>query len=116
MLLLQLQTEDIEQEIIDLLMGSLKLCDVETAGPHQVMFQFRYGLIHHQLGNMYCRAYWAETNNDVRKKNLLHLCRLYYEKGLKMFESIEAPLEYIAIQIDCIELQNILAEGKTSIV
>lgn len=106
------QTEDTEQEIIELMLGTLKLCDVETAGPRQIMYQIRSGLIYHNLGNIYCRAYWAETTSDVRKKKLLQLCRLYYEKGSKTFESIEAPLEYLAIQIDRIELQTILSEGR----
>lgn len=109
---LSLQTDDTEQEIIELLLGSLKLCDTETSGPRQIMYQIRSGLIYHNLGNIYCRAYWSETSNDVRKKKLLQLCRLYYEKGSKMFESIEAPLEFLAIQIDRIELQTILFEGK----
>lgn len=96
------------------MLGTLKLCDVETAGPRQIMYQIRSGLIYHNLGNIYCRAYWTETTSDVRKKKLLQLCRLYYEKGSKTFESIEAPLEYLAIQIDRIELQTILSEGRSN--
>lgn len=107
-----MQTDETEQEIIDLLLGTLKLCDIETVGPRQIMYQIRSGLIYHQLGNIYCRSYWMETANDVRKKKLLQLCRLYFEKGCKIFESIEAPLEFLAIQIDRCELQNILFEGK----
>lgn len=95
-----------------MLLGSLKLCDTETVGPRQFMYQIRSGLIYHNLGNIYCRAYWAETISDVRKKKLLQLSRLYYEKGSKTFESIEAPLEFLTIQIDRIELQNVLFEGK----
>lgn len=109
---LPLQTDQTEQEIIELLLGSLRFCDVDTVGPHQIMYQIRSGLIYHHLGNIYCRSYWLETNNDVRKKKLLRLCRLYYDKGSKLFESIEAPLEFIAIQIDRIDLQEILFDGK----
>lgn len=107
-----MQTEQTEQEIIELLLGSLKLCDIETVGPHQIMYQIRSGSIYNLLGNIYCRSYWLDTNKTMRKKKLLRLCRLYYDKGSKLLEFIEAPLEFIIIQIDRIALQEILFEGK----
>lgn len=106
------QAEDTEQEIIELLLGALKLCDIETPGPRQIMYQIRSGLIYHNLANIYCRSYQAEQISDVRKKKLLQLCRLYYEKGAKTFETIEAPLEFLVVEIDRFELQNILFDGK----
>lgn len=96
-----------------MLLGSLKLCDVETPGSKQIMYIIRSGLIYHNLGNIYSKAYKLETISDVRKKKLLQLARLYYEKGSKTFETIDAPVEYLAIQIDRLDLQNILFESKT---
>lgn len=100
-----------EQEIIDLLLASLKLCDTETQGSRQFMYIIRSGLIYHNLGNIYRRAYKLENMNDVRKKKLLQLARLYYEKGSKTFESIDAPIEYLAVQIDRLDLHNMLFDG-----
>lgn len=105
-----------EQEIIELLLNALKLCDTETSNPRQIMYIIRSGLIYHHLGNIYCRSYQAENTNEVRKKKLLQLCRLYYVKGAKTFESIEAPIEFLTVQIDRIELQNVLFEGNIFIV
>lgn len=108
---IKLQTESIEQEVIDLLMGALKLCDTDATNPRQFMYTIRSGLIYHHLGSIYCRSLKTETASDLRKKKLLQLCRLYYEKGAKVFESIEAPAEYLAIQNERIDLQDYLFEG-----
>lgn len=105
------QTEEIEQEIIDHLMQALKYCDTETPGTRQIMYIIRSGLIYHHLGNIYYRAFKQENDTNARKKKLLQLCRLYFEKGAKIFEGIEAPTEFLTIQIDRLNLQNCLFEG-----
>lgn len=76
------------------------------------MYITRTGLIYHHLGNIYLRSYKSECASDARKKKLLQLCRLYYEKGAKTFEAIEASTEFLAVQIDRLELQQILCEGS----
>lgn len=96
-------------------MGSLKLCDTETMGPKQIMYTIRSGLIYHKLGIIYSRQYQSCNNNNNRKKKLLNLCRLYYEKSVKVFQSIEAPIEFTEVQNDRLKFQNTLFEGKQSI-
>lgn len=93
-------------------MGSLKLCDTETMGPRQIMYTIRSGLIYHKLGIIYCRQYQiCNSSNNNRKKKLLNLCRLYYEKSVKVFQSIEAPIEFFEVQNDRLQFQNALFEG-----
>lgn len=77
------------------------------------MYIIRSGLIYHHLGNIYSRSYKLESETTARKKKLLQLCRLYYEKGAKTFESIDAPMEFLAVQIDRLDLQNCLFEGES---
>lgn len=108
------QNDEIDQEIIDLLMGSLKLCDTETLGPKQIMYIIRSGLIYQKLGIIYSRQYQSSNNSrnsNNRKKKLLNLCRLYYEKSVKVFQSIETPIEFIEVQVDRLNFQNTLFEG-----
>lgn len=105
------QIDEVEQEIIEHLMQALKYCDTETPGTRQIMYIIRSGLIYHHLGNIYYRAFKRETDTIIRKKKLLRLCRMYFEKGAKIFEGIEAPTEFLAIQIDRLDLQNGLFEG-----
>lgn len=104
------QNDEFDQEIIELLMGSLKLCDTESMGPRQIMYTIRSGLIYHKLGIIYCRQYQT-CNNNNRKKKLLNLCRLYYEKSVKVFQSIEAPIEFVEVQNDRLRFQHVLFEG-----
>lgn len=106
-----LQNDEIDQEIIDLLMGSLKLCDTESMGPRQIMYTIRSGLIYHKLGIIYSRQYQTCNNSNNRKKKLLNLCRLYYEKSVKVFQCIEAPIEFIEVQNDRLKFQHALFEG-----
>lgn len=95
-------------------MGSLKLCDTETLGPKQIMYIIRSGLIYHKLGIIYSRQYQSSNNSrnsNNRKKKLLNLCRLYYEKSVKVFQSIDTPIEFIEVQVDRLNFQNTLFEG-----
>lgn len=93
-------------------MNALKYCDTETPGSRQIMYIVRSGLIYHNLGNVYGRAYQREMFSETRKKKLLQLCRLYYDKGVKVFESCDAPSELLDIQTDRIDLQHILFESN----
>lgn len=74
------------------------------------MYIIRSGLIYHNLGNIYSRSYKASSGSN-RKKKLLNLCRLYYEKGVKVFHGIDAPIEFLGVQIDRLDFQNTLFEG-----
>lgn len=106
-----MKNDEVDQEIIDLLLGSLKLCDTETMGAKQIMYTIRSGLIYHKLGNIYSRKYRTSDNSNHRKKTLLNLCRLYFEKSIKVFQSIGAPIEFIEVQIDRLTFQHTLFEG-----
>lgn len=106
-----LKNDEIDQEIIELLLGSLKLCDTETPGSKQMIYTIRSGLIYHKMGNIYSRQYRTNNSNNSRKKKLLQLCRLYYEKSIKVFQSIEAPIEFTEVQVDRLKFQNTLFEG-----
>lgn len=106
------QNDEIDQEIIELLLGSLKLCDTETPGPKQIVYTIRTGLIYHKLAIIYSRQYRTTNNSNNRKKKLLNLCRLYYEKSFKVFQNIEAPTEFIEVQIDRLKFQSTLFEGE----
>lgn len=99
------QNDKIEQEIIDLFMGSLKLCDTQTRS------SLRTGLIYNYLGNIYCESY-KRNSNHARYNKLLNLCRLYYEKSAHTFSNIDAITEYLGVQVDRLELQSVLFEGK----
>lgn len=120
-----LQTEKLEQEIIKLLMGALKLCDTDTTSDRQILYAFRTGLLYHRLANLYNASYWRtvaggfapceddqDSDGEARRKKLLQLSRLYYEKSIKQFEQLGEPKEYLQVQCDRLTFQNRLAEGN----
>lgn len=72
----------------------------------------RSGMIYQSLGGIYFHSYKSEADSEVRRKKLLQLCRLYYEKSAKIFETIEAPTEFLHVQIDRINLNDFLFEGS----
>lgn len=103
-----MQNDEVEQEIIDLLLNALKLCATETVSSRQIMYTVRSGLIYQNLGNVYSRAYQREKTSETRRKKLIQLCRLYYNKAEKVFENCDAPNELLEIRSDRMELQHIL--------
>lgn len=107
-----LQNANVEQEIIDLFLGSLRLCDTQTRGPRQNMYFVRSGLIYKFLGNIYSQAFKNRGSETNRKKKQLNLSRLYYEKSVKVFQCVESPFEYLGVQIERLELQSILFDGS----
>lgn len=48
----------------------------------------------------------------MRRKKLLQLCRLYFEKSSKTFEGLDAPMEFLNVQNDRIDLQDFLFDGE----
>lgn len=97
--------------MIELFLGSLKLCDTTTGSSRQNMYIVRTGLIYQNLGTIYGRSY-KTANDKTQKKKLLNLCRLYYEKGIKIFQNIDAPTEFLGVQNDRLQFQATLFEGK----
>lgn len=107
-----LQSVEIEQEIIALLLSSLKLCDTQTSNPQQHMFIVRSGLIYRYLGNIYVQSFENGCSSNARKRKLLSLCYLYYEKSVKLLEDTDEHHEYLAVQIDRLEFQKKLFQGR----
>lgn len=107
-------------------MGTLKLCDTETPSDRQILYAFRTGLLYHRLANLYDASYWRtiagsgsapseddlDNDGEARRKKLLQLSRLYYEKSVKQHEQLGEPKEYLQVQCDRLTLQNRLAEGN----
>lgn len=107
-----MQTDEVEQQASELFMNALKLCDFDLlVDTDEFTYLTRPGLIYHHLGILHTSSY-CRTNNKQRKKQLLYLCRFYYEKSIKIFDKIDASSECLAVQIDRIDLEKILFDGK----
>jgi len=107
-------TEELEREVLEMLMKALKLCDLETNSSRQVLYCFRAGLIHHRLGSFYHQSLRAMVD-DTKKRNILQLCRLNYEKSANLLESLKEFKDFFQVQIERIALQEHLAEESATI-
>lgn len=92
-------------------MGTIKLCDIDTLNSRQIVYAFRVGIVYQKLATIYMHSY-KRANTDARKKQLLHLCRMYYEKSAKTFEKLGEAKEYLETQINRIDLQDDLCDGN----
>lgn len=77
------------------------------------MYIVRSGLIYQCLGNIYREKLKKKGRNIVHQKQLLHLCRLYHEKSANILHRIDT-IDYLGVQVDRLELQNVLFEGIVS--
>ncbi|XP_052868553.1 erythroid differentiation-related factor 1 [Anopheles cruzii] len=102
-------TEEIEQEVVEMLQRALKLCDQDNSGPKQVLYSFRAALIHHRIASYYHMSY-RKTVDEQRRKTVLQLTKLHYEKAAKTFESLTEPQEFLQIQLERIALQEYQCE------
>ncbi|KDR07629.1 Erythroid differentiation-related factor 1 [Zootermopsis nevadensis] len=81
-------------------MRALKYCDLDTPGPRQPVYQFRAATIHHRLASLYHKSYRTLTADDARRKNVLLLSRLHYEKSSHLMLQLEHPLDFLRIQLE----------------
>ena len=89
-------TGELEQEVLDMLFKALKLCDLETVSPRQVLYQFRAGLIYHRLASFYHQSL-RSSEDEGKRKNLLLVCRLNYEKAANMLESLRVNINLFGV-------------------
>ncbi|XP_055603523.1 erythroid differentiation-related factor 1-like [Uranotaenia lowii] len=101
--------QEVEQEVIEMLQKALKLCDQELNGPRQVLYSFRAALIHHRIASYYHFSF-RSLSEESRRKTVLQLCKLHYEKAVKIFENLSEPQEFLQIQMERVALQEYQCE------
>ena len=101
--------EEVEQEVVDLLQKALKMCDIENSGSRQVLYMFRAALIHHRIASFYHYSF-RQAVDENRRKTLLQILKIHYEKSTKLFENLNEPHEFLKIQMERIALQEFQCE------
>ncbi|XP_053681456.1 erythroid differentiation-related factor 1 [Anopheles nili] len=97
--------EEVEKEMVEMLQRALKLCDQDNSGPKQVLYSFRAALIHHRIASYYHMSY-RSTSDEHRRKAILKLAKLHYEKAANTFKSLAMPQEFLHTQMERIGLQD----------
>lgn len=105
--------EEAERDVLEMLMKALKLCDTESANSRQVLYMFRAALIHQRISSLHHQTIRMSVE-DHKRKTTLQLCRLHYEKSIKLLESLKEFKDYLNVQLERIAMQEFLAQESIS--
>ncbi|XP_072335324.1 erythroid differentiation-related factor 1 isoform X2 [Scyliorhinus torazame] len=93
--------EQIEREVADSMMKSLKYCDIHTESARQPLCQYRAATIHHRLASMYHNSLRNQVGDDHFRKQHRSLADLHYNKAVKLFLLLkDAPCELLRVQLE----------------
>ena len=89
--------DEAEKQVTEYLLKALKYCDVDSAGPRQVVYHYRAGVIHQRLASLYHHAYRSYDSKDVspRRKKLKQLSQLHYSKASALFLSLDRTADFL---------------------
>nr|XP_054292455.1 erythroid differentiation-related factor 1 isoform X8 [Pongo pygmaeus] len=98
--------EQIEKEVSEAMMKSLKYCDVDSVSARQPLCQYRAATIHHRLASMYhsClrnQVLSVQVGDEHLRKQHRVLADLHYSKAAKLFQLLkDAPCELLRVQLE----------------
>ncbi|KAL8187207.1 UNVERIFIED_CONTAM: Erythroid differentiation- factor 1, partial [Gekko kuhli] len=93
--------EQIEKEVSEAMMKSLKYCDVDTVSARQPLCQYRAATIHHRLASMYHSCLRNQVGDEHQRKQHRVLVDLHYGKAVKFFQLLkDTPCELLRVQLE----------------
>uniref|UniRef100_A0A2K6KC35 Erythroid differentiation regulatory factor 1 n=1 Tax=Rhinopithecus bieti TaxID=61621 RepID=A0A2K6KC35_RHIBE len=93
--------EQIEKEVSEAMMKSLKYCDVDSMSARQPLCQYRAATIHHRLASMYHSCLRNQVGDEHLRKQHRVLADLHYSKAAKLFQLLkDAPCELLRVQLE----------------
>ncbi|XP_053168816.1 erythroid differentiation-related factor 1 isoform X3 [Hemicordylus capensis] len=93
--------EQIEKEVSESMMKSLKYCDVDTVSARQPLCQYRAATVHHRLASMYHSCLRNQVGDEHQRKQHRVLVDLHYSKAVKFFQLLkDAPCELLRVQLE----------------
>uniref|UniRef100_A0A8C6RYK0 Erythroid differentiation regulatory factor 1 n=2 Tax=Nannospalax galili TaxID=1026970 RepID=A0A8C6RYK0_NANGA len=93
--------EQIEKEVSEAMMKSLKHCDIDSVSARQPLCQYRAATIHHRLASMYHSCLRNQVGDEHLRKQHRVLADLHYSKAAKLFQLLkDAPCELLRVQLE----------------
>lgn len=97
---------------METLQKALQYCDMETPGPRQPIYQYRVACIHQRLASLYHNSYRKMGQDNPRRKNILQLCKLHYERACRLFKFLEQHLDLLKSVLERVALSELLSKSK----
>ncbi|KAJ4948420.1 hypothetical protein JOQ06_019954 [Pogonophryne albipinna] len=107
--------EQIEREVTDAMMKSLKYCDLQTDSARQPLYQYRAATIHHRLASMYHSCFRNQVGDEHLRKQHRSLAELHYSKAVCLFLSLtDAPCELLRTLLERVAFAEFTMAGQSS--
>ncbi|MBN3276012.1 EDRF1 factor, partial [Polyodon spathula] len=107
--------EQIEREVTEAMMKSLKYCDLHTESARQPLYQYRAATIHHRLASMYHSCFRNQVGDEHLRKQHRGLAELHYNKAVKLFQILrDAPCELLRTQLERVAFAEFQMAGQSS--
>ncbi|XP_061601492.1 erythroid differentiation-related factor 1 [Cololabis saira] len=107
--------EQIEREVTEAMMKSLKYCDLQTESARQPLYQYRAATIHHRLASMYHSCFRNQVGDEHLRKQHRSLAELHYSKAVSLFLSLkDAPCELLRTLLERVAFAEFTMAGQSS--
>uniref|UniRef100_A0A8D3BDI3 Erythroid differentiation regulatory factor 1 n=1 Tax=Scophthalmus maximus TaxID=52904 RepID=A0A8D3BDI3_SCOMX len=107
--------EQVEREVTEAMMKSLKYCDLQTESARQPLYQYRAATIHHRLASMYHSCFRNQVGDEHLRKQHRSLAELHYSKAVCLFLSLkDAPCELLRTLLERLAFAEFTMAGQSS--
>ncbi|XP_019715708.1 erythroid differentiation-related factor 1 isoform X2 [Hippocampus comes] len=107
--------EQIEREVTEAMMKSLKYCDLHTESARQLLYQYRAATIHHRLASMYHSCFRNQVGDERLRKHHRSLAELHYSKAVYLFLSLkDAPCELLRALLERVAFAEFTMAAQNS--
>ncbi|XP_068184014.1 erythroid differentiation-related factor 1 [Antennarius striatus] len=107
--------EQIEREVTEAMMKSLKYCDLHTESARQPLYQYRAATIHHRLASMYHSCFRNQVGDEHLRKQHRSLAELHYSKAVCLFLSLkDSPCELLRTLLERVAFAEFTMAGQSS--
>ncbi|XP_006630579.2 erythroid differentiation-related factor 1 [Lepisosteus oculatus] len=107
--------EQIEREVTEAMMKSLKYCDLQTESLRQPLYQYRAATIHHRLASMYHSCFRNQVGDEHQRKQHRCLAELHYSKAVRLFTVLkDTPCELLRTQLERVAFTEFQMAGQSS--
>ncbi|KAM7073445.1 erythroid differentiation-related factor 1 isoform 3-T3 [Molossus nigricans] len=107
--------EQIEKEVSEAMMKSLKYCDVDSVSARQPLCQYRAATIHHRLASMYHSCLRNQVGDEHLRKQHRVLADLHYSKAVALFQLLkDTPCELLRVQLERVAFAEFQMSSQNS--
>ncbi|XP_026085960.1 erythroid differentiation-related factor 1-like isoform X1 [Carassius auratus] len=107
--------QQIEREVTETMMKSLRYCDLQTESARQPLYQYRAATIHHRLASMYHSCYRNQVGDESVRKQHRVQAEQHYSKAVRLFISLsDAPCELLRTLLERVAFAEFTMAGQNS--